>query len=215
MQDDFRYEIKYEIERRDAFAIQEVIAMHPMGFKKAFPDRWVNNIYFDTPHFVTCQENLDGISDRKKFRLRWYGDRAPIQHPKFEIKIKTNMVGRKETMKMPEGFILTDLPSILMESGKTPDGIQPVIQNRYLRSYFIDMHGKFRITVDRELQHARLDTLNHGPVGNLQNFDPIIMELKFDSDAIGMHKEVSHFIPFRQTKHSKYVSAVLSCWAYV
>lgn len=215
MHDDYRYEIKYEIEPRDAHSIQEVIFMHPLGFKKAFPDRWVNNIYFDTPGYVTCQENLDGISDRKKFRLRWYGDIRPLRSPKFEIKIKTNMVGRKESMAMPEHLSMAELSNILQTSGKTPEGMRPVIQNRYLRSYYINMEGNFRITVDRHLQHTAFHDLSLEPKTQLRSFDQIIMELKFDVAAVPLHKDVTRYIPYRQTKHSKYVSAVMACLAYV
>ena len=66
MSSDFRYEMKYEVDPDIAHAIASIIHTHPAGFVKAFPDRWINNIYFDTVDFDTCQHNLDGIS--KVFR---------------------------------------------------------------------------------------------------------------------------------------------------
>lgn len=214
MQSDFRYELKYEIPLPLAQGIGQVIHMHPQGFKKAFPDRWVNNIYYDTPNFVTCQENLDGISERKKFRLRWYGDQAPIQSPKFEIKIKSNMVGRKETIDMRKNFSLRDLPERLQAHPSIPDAIRPVIQNRYLRSYYLNMKGDFRITIDREFQHGMVTGDLTNPQAWLRPFPYIIMEVKFDMSAVERHGEVTRYIPYRQTKHSKYVSAVLANLAY-
>ena len=214
MPEDFRYEIKYEIEPHLAGSIEQVIQLHPLGFSKAFPDRWVNNIYFDTVNLETCQDNLNGISERKKFRLRWYGEITPIITSTFEVKIKSNMVGRKESWKMPKADSFDEIFHSLQDS-HLPAGLFPTIQNRYLRSYYVDMEGKFRITVDRQLQHIAYDALSPQPSRHLRPFKPIILELKFDVSSIDRHKEVSRYIPYRQTKHSKYVSAVMSCLAYV
>ena len=212
MKDDFRYEIKYEINPQFAGSIRRVIAMHPQGFRKVFPDRWVNNIYFDTPGFVTCQDNLSGISERKKYRLRWYGDINPIERSTFEIKIKSNMVGRKENTRMAPDTPLRQLLDQLRDRHDLPDGLQPTIQNRYLRSYFLNFEGNFRLTVDRHLQHASFDKLLGQPSAHLLSYPLQILELKFEMDAWDQHKAITRFIPYRQTKHSKYVSAVMACW---
>ena len=40
----------------------------------AFPDRIVNNVYFDTPDLAAFEANLWGAPERRKCRLRWYGE---------------------------------------------------------------------------------------------------------------------------------------------
>ncbi len=214
MQDDFRYEIKYEINPEDAHSIFHILQQHPLGFYKAFPDRWVNNIYFDTPGFTTCEENLIGISNRKKFRLRWYGAQDEIVSPVLEIKIKSNMVGRKASHRLPADVPLPDFIDELKQSNIMPSALHPVIFNRYLRSYFINMEGNFRITVDRAIQHRACMQLKPDTKSASVDYPLIILELKFAKSDYPQQKSVSRFIPYRQTKHSKYVSAVLDCLAY-
>ena len=41
-------------------------------FKKTFPERVVNSIYFDTDIYQDVWDNINGFGNRKKIRLRWY-----------------------------------------------------------------------------------------------------------------------------------------------
>ena len=50
--------------------------MHPAGFFSPYPERQVNNVYFDTWDYRAYAENLAGVSERSKVRYRWYGDSA-------------------------------------------------------------------------------------------------------------------------------------------
>ena len=52
------------------------------------PSRKVNSIYFDTNNYSSIRQNLDGISEKKKIRVRWYGDKKTITDPILEIKSK-------------------------------------------------------------------------------------------------------------------------------
>ncbi len=214
MLSDFRYEMKYEIEMDISYAVRSIILNHPAQFSQPFPDRWVNNIYFDTISFDTCQHNLDGISNRQKYRLRWYGDEQPITNPKFEIKIKDNALGRKRTVPVPDATFAT-IQKYLVEESQLPYYAQPVIRNRYLRSYFLSADRMFRITVDRDMSYARIIDRQRPLLGYSLHSDKVIVELKFDKENLADHKEITRYLPFRQTKHSKYVSAVLNTWSYV
>ncbi len=213
MLSEFRYEMKYEIEHKFAHAISAIIKLHPSGFKKAFPDRWINNIYFDTPEFVTCQENLDGISNRKKFRVRWYGDAQKIVNPKLEIKIKDNNLGQKLTLAIGTEDI-KGIYSFIKHQSFTPDALIPVIKNRYVRSYFINAQGNFRLTVDRHISNGRVDFLDRPLSAHMLNMSKVIVEIKFNTEHLPQHKEITRYLPFRQTKHSKYLTAVLATLAY-
>ena len=91
-----RYERKYRIEGVSLDVIKQSILIHPAGLYKIFPDRQINNIYFDTPGLTTYKENVMGIANRDKFRVRWYGwDPFVIKKPKLEIKHRRNNVGAK------------------------------------------------------------------------------------------------------------------------
>jgi len=69
-----RYERKYKLDLATPAFVKQVIKMHPASFRKIHPDRQVNNIYFDTIDLTTYKDNVIGIADRKKFRVRWYGE---------------------------------------------------------------------------------------------------------------------------------------------
>jgi hypothetical protein len=92
-----RYERKYRIEDVDIALIKQVIRMHPAGLRTLYPDRQINNIYFDTPDLTTYKENVVGIATRKKYRVRWYSwDPLNVIQPQFEIKYRDNEIGTKD-----------------------------------------------------------------------------------------------------------------------
>ena len=62
-----------------------------------YKDRLINSIYFDDENFATAQDNLSGISDRRKYRIRWYGNN--FKDFSYEVKIKKNNLGRKIALK--------------------------------------------------------------------------------------------------------------------
>ncbi len=71
----FRFERKFTIP--DGFtivAIEQFIKQNKALFREVFHIRQVNNIYFDTAAYNDYFDNVLGVSDRKKIRIRWYGD---------------------------------------------------------------------------------------------------------------------------------------------
>ena len=61
------------------------------------PKRHVNSIYFDDNNYTSIKDNLDGVSDRSKYRVRLYGKNSFVLHnPKLEIKIKKNFLNYKK-----------------------------------------------------------------------------------------------------------------------
>ena len=60
-------------------------------FYKAHPDRYINNIYFDTVNLDNNWDNVAGNSKRMKIRVRWYNDLfSNISNPILEFKLKNN-----------------------------------------------------------------------------------------------------------------------------
>ncbi len=210
-----RFERKYQITHLSKFAVEQAVRLHPAGFRKIFPNRQVNNIYFDTPDYQTCRANIEGSNQRKKFRLRWYGkDLQTITSPRFEVKIKHNELGRKEIMPFSDTR-LADLQH-LTEKVNAQFSIynfqfsilKPTLLNTYQRSYFGTSDGKFRITVDWELQfYPPL----HSSAFQQQPFveKQVILELKYEEEADDLAQTILQYLPFRQTKSSKYVRGVL------
>ena len=75
-------------------------------FKKQYEDRNINSIYFDDFYLNSINENLDGISQRKKYRLRWYGNKNIIDKANLEIKHKKNFLNYKDIIPLKSIKIL-------------------------------------------------------------------------------------------------------------
>lgn len=184
--------------------------MHPVSFRTLHPDRQINNIYFDTPDLLTYRQNMAGVGHRKKYRIRWYGpDPKQIHKPKFEIKIKKNELGKKESYKLQE-FALGDLTEITREINRlNPDRnlLRPVLLNSYERLYLISSDGRFRVTIDHRMHYHSM--LNQPHFTRYYHGDPaIIVEIKYEADTDDLLNQITQYLPFRQTKHSKYITGV-------
>jgi len=59
---ELRYERKYLLQHVDFRAVMAEVRQHPSGFAIQYPDRQVNNIYFDNPELDAMNANLSGIN---------------------------------------------------------------------------------------------------------------------------------------------------------
>lgn len=207
---DLRYERKYKIGQIRGNLLAQTVLLHPAGFRKVFPDRWVNNIYFDSPDLNAYHDNVAGVSHRKKYRIRWYGNPVEsIHEPKLEIKIKENQMGRKEVYDFRE-FSLGNYSEIIQDvytlSGKVLP-LRPTLLNSYLRSYFTTTDGMFRITVDRQMKYHSLLLGSHFHSYSIYDLSNIL-ELKYGPDSDGHTDRITQYFPYRQTKSSKYVTGI-------
>lgn len=205
-----RYERKYKIESISADVVRQVVINHPASFRKTYPDRKVNNIYFDNTVLSAYFDNVEGVPDRRKYRVRWYGDDIfKIEEPRLEIKIKSNQLGYKESYRISE-FQLNDLANLAREINKKTSSFnifQPTLINSYLRSYYGTTNGKYRITIDRDLQYFSL--LNARIFTRYQIEDQaVVMELKYDESLDEDVSFIQQYIPFRYSKSSKYVTGL-------
>ena len=220
-------EHKYRLERKftvpDIFkfeGIEQIIKLNSFHFREVYHKRQVNNIYFDTAAYNDYFDNVLGVSDRKKIRIRWYGDSLGfIEKPVLEIKIKKGLVGDKWSFRLnsftldnsftndtiQKVFSETELPLPIYESLKM---VSPTLLNSYSRRYYVSADNRFRVTIDFKLLYHRI-----GKRFNNFNFEPNkdankIVELKYglsdDKDA----NAISTQFPFRLNKNSKYVNGV-------
>jgi SPX domain protein involved in polyphosphate accumulation len=206
---DWRYEVKYILKQEEWAQLQQVLISHPASFYSAYPDRLINNIYLDTTDFVTCQDNLAGISERRKYRIRWYGDEKVVENPILEIKIKNNALGRKEFHPIEDWSDEYLYKRQIQNHGQ----LNPVLQNQYLRSYYLNWQGNFRLTVDRAIKYKRADDYLSSDLSGALLDEHIIVELKFKEEDLKFQKEISHYLPFRTSKHSKYVTGIFYCFS--
>ncbi len=202
----YRYELKYALQESDLVNLYAIISQHPSSFKTAFPDRTVNNIYFDNVNFQCCFENLDGISERTKIRYRWYGEEEQFSKGKLELKIKKNALGTKKYFELDHPNDVNDLEFQVKNTLNKHD-LQAALHNQYLRSYFIDDSRKYRLTIDRNLSYWLPNQYSEIPS---YSDNRIIVELKFDQEDASTIDKVTRFFPFRLSKHSKYGSGLMN-----
>jgi len=217
----YRYEVKFVAPTIRREEVDAWIQTHPAGFRVAYPQRRINNVYFDDYDLRTFDENLTGISRRAKVRFRWYGHGLGETAGKLELKLKRNRLGWKETFTVPSlalagpswSEILVSLRAQLPFAGRAwlDAHPQPVLINRYTRRYFVSADGRVRVTVDGDQQvfdqrfHA---APNVRAAANLP--EGLIVEVKADSDDYRRAGRAIQGIPLRVGRHSKYVVGVQS-----
>ena len=208
-----RHERKYRIE---SIAYEEVlrhVMTLPRAFSESYPDRWVNSIYLDDILFNALNQNLDGNSNRSKFRLRWYGvDIHSIHNPVLEEKVKRNKLGYKNNKQLSSIVLEAEaLKSVLNESEILDKNLFPKVLVRYQRTYLESFDHRVRITIDRNLNYFGFNGYHLNPFATLD--DAVIVEVKYSQDMDEEMTEIFQALRFRLSKNSKYVSAVESFWA--
>jgi len=197
-----RYEIKYAIPLVKKRIVEQAIIAHPASFITAYPDRVVNNIYFDSPDLQSYYQNINGDPIRTKVRYRWYGTKEEINQGHIELKRKEFQLGWKEYLKVPLGTSAFDHVRDIKEGG-LPSALKATLWNSYRRSYYVSMDDRFRITIDDDLNYG---DYNAAPKTAYEEM--IIVEIKFDQDQLMAFNEIAKYFPFKQTKYSKYATGV-------
>jgi len=216
----FRYERKFTAEAAHRNEILYWIKAHPAFFREIYHPRQVNNIYLDTIGMAFYKANVIGVSERKKVRIRWYGDLlGTIEKPTLEFKIKHGLVGDKWSWKMEEfelnsdftntylqqKFKNSDLPAPILESLQ---GLQPTLLNSYQRTYFLSADKKYRLTLDEQLEYNQISNNQNLFLHQRSTPNQYILELKYGLNLDHHVDSISGKFPFRLNKSSKYVNGV-------
>ena len=95
MANDTRFELKLVLPETQRPFMEHWLRLHPAACACAFPDRWVNNVYFDTRDYGSLRANSRGDNERSKVRYRWYGRGGRIDAGALEVKQKRDKLGWK------------------------------------------------------------------------------------------------------------------------
>ncbi len=217
---DYRYERKFHAPRWALSQVELAIKVHPGHFRVAFPPRYINNVYFDTPSFDDYHVHVNGAAVRSKLRLRWYGAaRGRVARPVLEIKAKVGDVGHKPSFPLGQVDIgdRWDRTAFAhcIDSAGVPPAVRerlarsrPSLFNRYHRRYYATTDGLFRLTVDTELRFQTLGRRPYGPRRIFEERNLVIIELKYAGEHDALAQRISAGLPFRLTKMSKYLHGV-------
>ena len=215
-----RYERKFVISELSKPEIELVIKQHPAVFTEIYKERIINNIYLDTPNLTFYLDNAFGKSNRKKVRIRWYGDLfGNIEKPVLEFKLKTSAVGDKLSFSLKpfdlngsfnidtlhQVFRKSNLPAWVMEDILP---LKPQLLNRYCRKYFRTIDKLFRATIDSNLVYQDISTRNNSFRNRMEDWTNTIVELKYSFEVDKQANNVTTNFPFRLTKSSKYVNGI-------
>ena len=212
---EFRYEKKYFLSNITSTDLETFVKIHPGQFSEIFHERIVNNIYYDTFDYECLNDNVSGVSNRLKVRLRWYGEEiVKVTDPKLELKIKCGLLGTKRTIQcdpfslFEERTFSHNIPSLNEHSEKA--GIYlgqytPKLFNSYSRKYYLSEDKKIRITIDYNQVFSRIDKFLGTNKNKINDNQSVIMELKYGSTDSVRAIEIASYFPFRLSKSSKYV----------
>jgi len=217
--DSLRYELKMACQESAYSTVQAHLRLDPTAPRVLYPPRRVQSVYLDTTFGRALEENLAGISHREKIRLRWYGDSSTAVRATLERKVRENMLGWKDTLKIEQPLDIAGVDRrTFVESLRavvTPDwqrsldtGLEPVQWISYLREYLTTADGRIRITVDRELR--AVDLRGRWILGP-ENPSPIprvlVIEAKCATQDYDAAQALLSRLPFFVDRCSKFVLA--------
>ena len=179
-----------------------------------------HSLYLDDIYYSSVKDNLSGISDRKKMRLRWYGEDEERFQPSFEIKFRDGRLGFKEVYRvtsLDKNLIDRPINSIIGECNKElikqnivlDNYLIPSLQTSYEREYYEDPEG-IRFTIDNNITFYKpllLGKLN----STLPTPYPLqVLEMKFTSDLKNRVNKLISSLNLRPKRHSKYLIGLAS-----
>ncbi len=218
-----RYEIKIRCPAAIRPEIEAWIRTHRAHWRVRYPPRQVNNVYFDTPDCSAASDNLDGIGERRKLRLRWYGPSLEqVTAARLEIKGREGAVGWKIVHPLPISLHLrqqtwSEIYHVLRAALAPQVAIwlaemsTPTLINCYHRSYYATPDGDIRMTLDTAL---RVYDQRLGSRPNITSPAPlpeiVIVEWKAAAEHLPRLADLLAEFPFRPDRHSKYVQGLLA-----
>jgi len=211
-----RHEIKY-IFSNDQLSIFMKWMFSKTNFNKKYPDRLVNSIYFDDVFNTSANDNLAGISQREKYRLRWYNIEIN-NSSNFEIKRKVNKLNSKIYFKLQNKYKnIFDLSNseiayifqktIFEYDPKYNFNLFPKLQVQYFRSYFENIKN-IRITIDKKIQFWSCPEHHKMFYGYKYPYWANIVEIKFEQDCYNYVNDLIRKTTFLPKRHSKYLAGL-------
>ncbi len=220
MTNELRYEIKFVLNEEE---MNHVICWLKMSsFKKKFPDRIINSLYFDNLKQDSINDNLAGISQRSKIRIRWYSNKQKeLLDPKIEVKKKNGRAGYKKKYFFPNlGKLINN--EVLFNFSKTifsifnnhknsnhliSNYLIPMLYVKYNRKYYENFDG-IRITIDNKISYHNI--IQNKKIHSLKPFfiNKKIMEVKF---SLNKKKQAHRFIKnlnLTPKRYSKYLAGM-------
>ena len=182
------------------------------NFKKLYSDRYITSIYIDNLNFDSAKDNINGVNERKKFRVRWYDD--DLNKIYFEQKNKNNFFVWKNIKKLELDInkknLINKIYELLSNNNKYIDtnyNYKMVLKINYKRSYFISDQGEFRATIDTEINTSPVLDFNQ-----VIRLPETILEFKFSKNSESYFRDFFSLrgLNIRSKKYSKYIQSFIA-----
>ncbi len=214
-----RFEIKYEVYSRDFSKVYSSFIKNLKIFRE-HKSRKVYSLYFDDKNLNSLFDNITGISEREKYRLRWYQSFENIKISKFEIKKKLNKLTSKTSINLKSEIKEQDIEYLFNKKSifskyfskksfnqifikKINKILKPILITNYEREYF-KYDNNLRITFDSSIKYKLFNT----KFGNWVKDDKCVIEIKCKENYINNYKKILKNIPLVTKRNSKYVKGM-------
>ena len=219
MRDDYRHEVKHEINYSDMLDIRRRLSAIARRDTHAKEGKYrIRSLYFDTPEDTALKEKLLGVAKREKYRIRCYdGDTSFIR---LEKKTKIGGMGTKDmaaltpdqVMKIIKGdtdWLIDEEDELLRQfyAALRNERLQAKTVVDYTREPFIYDPGNVRVTLDYDIRSGLklLDMLDFTAPTIPVKESPIILEVKWDNFLPEVIRQAVQ-LPVREQAYSKYAA---------
>lgn len=210
-----RYERKWIVKAEHYNKLIYDIIKFNIKFEKAYSDRYVNSIYFDISNLFSVRENFYGLTEKRKFRVRWYGDKKIINTPVLEIKEKYGWINKKKIIRLEKIDNLDiskkqniiKIENIINKKLNYHKRLIPLVSTHYLRKYLVSEEKKIRITIDRFIQSGEF--INYNFINRGLDLKKLIFEMKYEKkyDDFVKNKLIHDY---RIAKNSKFINSIFN-----
>ena len=216
----YRVEDKYICNKSELALLQSRLGtvLMPDDNQQSDTGYTVSSVYFDDLFDSHLRDNVDGVSQREKYRIRIYNN--SLDMIKLEIKHKHYNRIMKQSCQITEDQLKAllsgncidsenmsmDNPIVLFNLAIKTRGLRPKVIVEYDRKAYVFSSGNVRITLDRNLR-AGTQIENFGKKGivlnqikEMQN----VLEIKYDEFLPGFIAQLLEIGNMNQTSYSKY-----------
>ncbi|MDA7714368.1 VTC domain-containing protein [Candidatus Pelagibacter sp.] len=205
-----RIEKKFIFPSQESDLVKKILLVN--NFKKLYSDRYITSIYIDNLNFDSAKDNINGINERKKLRVRWYNNNFKKIY--LEEKNKNNFFVWKNIKKLEMDInkknLINKIHELLLDNNKYIDSnynYKLILKINYKRSYFISDQGEFRATIDTQINTSPILDFN-----KMIGLPETILEFKFSQRSESYFRDFFSLrgLNIRSKKYSKYIQSFIA-----
>ena len=216
----FRHECKHRINLADIVQLRTRLAavsehdMHCGGDGTYY----VKSLYFDNYRDRVLKEKIDGVNNREKFRIRYYGNDLSFMRLEKKCKIdcmcskQSAVITAEECRRIIEGdisFLLQSENELMRElyAKMNYQLLRPKCIVAYERECFVYPQGNVRVTLDTDISGSySMDRFMDPDLQLLHICRTSIMEVKWDEFLPQVIRDAVQMKSRRTSSFSKYAA---------